>query len=406
MRFTSWSTVKHTEIYTTPLSIYRAFLWRAVHSLFLWFIIFFNLGLALIFLALFNRGSLKILREPQRTILLAQRLVILSCLLFLEVNPLWILLRLELSALPVIFLTLGQGAQIEKINSVQYLALFRAPTGYSFLFRRLNLTEENETLFSLAPQEAPLTLGLSLIFLIKFPIFFLHVWLPKLHVEARTSASILLARLLLKLGVFGFLRILKLWETSNKESIILIFLLGCSLGSLITLAQRETKSLVAYRSVVHINLSFITTLTLENKGKTGTLEIALAHGYTSFALFFLVGETRHQLGNRVLYYLKGIRRSRLIWRNFIIIQLLLNGGLPPRCSFWAEVYSFRSLLPKTEFIIPFFLLLVFLGFLFNFNVILVIRGKSKTVIKKNQKRVALLILATLLNSLFVPLLLV
>jgi len=82
--------------------------------------------------------------------------------------------------------------------------------GYGYLFSRLNLTEENETVFSPAPQETPIILGVSLIFLIKFPIYFFHIWLPKLHVEASTSASILLASLLLKLGVFGFFRVLKL----------------------------------------------------------------------------------------------------------------------------------------------------------------------------------------------------
>jgi len=61
-----------------------------------------------------------------------------------------------------------------------------------------------------------------------------------------------------------------------------------------------------------MNLRFLTILFSENKGIAGTLEITLAHGYARFALFFLIGETRHQIGNRVLYYLKGMRRTRLV----------------------------------------------------------------------------------------------
>lgn len=103
---------------------------------------------------------------------------------------------------------LGYGSQIEKINSSYYLIFYAAFCSFPFLFiyynRFFNLTLCYYDIFI----SWEIFFILSLRFIIKFPIYFLHLWLPKAHVEAPTTARILLAGLLLKLGTAGFFRIL------------------------------------------------------------------------------------------------------------------------------------------------------------------------------------------------------
>lgn len=92
-----------------------------------------------------------------------------------------------------------------------------------------------------------------LVFLIKFPIFFLHFWLPKMHVEASTTARMLLASLLLKFGVHGFSRFLIPLITYNLFILIFIRVLGMIVCLLLSLIEVDGKIIVAYSSVVHIS---------------------------------------------------------------------------------------------------------------------------------------------------------
>ena len=92
-------------------------------------------------------------------------------------------------------------------------------------------------------------------FLVKFPIFFFHQWLPKAHVEAPVGGSIILAGVLLKLGGYGLIRILLYINYRNIILFIIIFsLLGGRLLRIVCLINRDIKVIIAYSSVVHIAL--------------------------------------------------------------------------------------------------------------------------------------------------------
>lgn len=114
----------------------------------------------------------------------------------------------ELSMFPILVIILGYGSQIEKINSSYYLIFYAAFCSFPFLFVYFKSNFLLVFTYYNFVISWEIFFILRLRFIIKFPIYFLHLWLPKAHVEAPTTARILLAGLLLKLGTAGFLRIL------------------------------------------------------------------------------------------------------------------------------------------------------------------------------------------------------
>jgi len=107
-----------------------------------------------------------------------------------------------------------------------------------------------------------LVLILILPFLVKLPIFGLHFWLPKAHVEARTRGSMVLAGLILKLGGFGLVRLYFYVVNGfnffyKLKGLILSLVL---VSRIFTFLQSDAKKIVAYRRVTHINFILISIL--------------------------------------------------------------------------------------------------------------------------------------------------
>jgi len=124
--------------------------------------------------------------------------------------------------------------------------------------------------------------------MIKLPMYLLHLWLPKAHVEAPALGSIVLAAVLLKLRAYAFFRLFFLvifQRTALKEVFFSFLLFGSLLSAVICLGQSDIKSLVAFSSISHIGL-IITGLFLQRFFTLqGVWIIVLAHGFCSSALF-------------------------------------------------------------------------------------------------------------------------
>lgn len=297
-----------------------------------------------------------------------------------------------------------KGVQVEKIKAGFLLLFYRTPLAYIFLIINfLKQEEAPEELFILTgPEELLPTLSLTLTLLVKFPVYFLHVWLPKVHVEARTTASIILASLLLKTGTYGFSVFNKLYLWWNFETFLNIIILGTLGISFSLIFQRDIKSIIAFRSVLHMNMLFVGFLINENYGKTGRLEIIISHGYISAALFFIIGALRHMYGTRIIYWFKGLFFCRLLLRSTLNTLLFLNSGFPLRMSFWSELHLYLSLVPKIKYLQPFAGILFFTSFLFALRLVI------NRISGKTQKGKRFLILrqlplfCSLLNYLAIP----
>lgn len=316
----------------------------------------------LILIRVFILGTILIREKNNNLLILSEILVVVCILFFVPRNIIILYIFFELSIFPILVIILGFGSQIEKINSSYYLIFYAAFCSFPFLFiyfkRDFNLVFTYYNYFL----SWELFFILRLSFIIKFPIYFLHLWLPKAHVEAPTTASILLAGLLLKLGTAGFLRILGRINFIHNNIWLIISFLGIILAAFCCVFQSDSKSLAAYSSVTHIRFLLLSLIFIRIRGKTRSLILILAHGYTSTLIFYFIGEFYHTSGTRIIYFINSFFSSRIIIGILFTLTFLSNRGVPPSLSFLAEFIIIRNGLNLIKII----LFIIFIYFLVSF----------------------------------------
>ena len=322
----------------------------------------------LIIISLFILGVIILREKSNRLIILSETLVLFCIFFFIPGNILLLYMYFELSIFPILVIILGYGSQIEKINSAYYLIFYASLCSFPFLFIYFNIPSFLIISYFDFSISWEIVFILRLRFIIKFPVYFLHLWLPKAHVEAPTTASILLAGLLLKLGTAGFLRILGSLNFLDTNIWILLSFLGIILASFCCIFQSDSKALAAYSSISHIRFLLIILVYFLSSLKIRSLVLMLGHGYTSTLIFFLIGEFYHIRGRRIVYYINGFILSRIFIRVVFSLVFLSNRGVPPSLSFFVEFLGISSVLTFSS--LGFWVILIYFFVSFYYSLFL------------------------------------
>lgn len=222
---------------------------------------------------------------------------------------------------------------------------------------------------------------LILSFIVKFPIFGFHYWLPVAHVEASTLGSMILAGILLKLGGIGVFYLIRIWSIIIKCHWLVLSVL---LVMILILNIRDLKIIIAYSSIAHISLVFYIINIGNLIAKKGVLLIIFYHGFISPLIFWLVGiyawwKTRSLI---VIKYL----RVTFIFFLFIFLLIIMNIRFPPFIGFLSEILILKSMVQLSRLLTLAIIRVLFSCF-YNIYLLWVFSGRIGWALKLNIRNV-------------------
>jgi NADH-quinone oxidoreductase subunit M len=182
----------------------------------------------------------------------------------------------------------------------------------------------------------------ALAFAIKVPIFPFHTWLPDAHVEAPTAGSVLLAAVMLKIGTYGFLRFAVPFfpqvalSPGVSRLMVTLAIVGIIYGALVAMVQPDIKKLVAYSSVSHLGFVMLGIWGNTMQSVQGALMVMISHGFSTGALFLLIGMLYERRHTRLIEDYGGIARVVPVFSLILTVVALSSIGLPGLNGFVGE----------------------------------------------------------------------
>ena len=289
-------------------------------------------------------------------IILLLETLLLAVFLVLDILLFYIFFE---SILPPLFILIGLFGSSNKVRASFYLFLYTLLGSLFLLLSILTMssimgTTDMEVLFKSNfdfTTQIFLFIGIFFAMAVKTPVYGLNSWLLKAHTEAPLSGSIILAAIVLKLSLYGIIRlILPIIPQASLDLTYIVYVIGVITviySSFSTLRTLDIKEMIAYSSVAHAAIYLMGVFSNTVAGVEGAIILGLAHGFVSSGLFICAGGILYdRSGTRLIAYYKGISQMMPLFSILFFILCLGNCGTPLTLNFVGEFLSLYGIFER------------------------------------------------------------